>query len=88
MIERKIKESKIKQRKNTSKTCNTFVTKTSLKFNNACKPAWLYTHTHTHVSPYIDNKNKFYIIILVQKTCHGKQKRKYKQRKDTNKEKT
>ena len=79
---------KIKQRKNTSKHCNTFVTKTSLKFNNTCKPAWLYTHTHTHthVSPYIDNKNKFYIIFLVQITCHGKQKK--KRRKDTSKEKT
>ena len=46
------------------------------------------THTHTHILPYIDNKNKFYIIILVQRTCHGKQKRKHKQRKDTSKEKT
>ena len=45
-------------------------------------------HTHTHILPYIDNKNKFYIIILVQRTCHGKQKRKHKQRKDTSKEKT
>ena len=44
--------------------------------------------THTHILPYIDNKNKFYIIILVQRTCHGKQKRKHKQRKDTSKEKT
>ena len=24
------------------------------------------------ILPYIDNKNKFYIIILVQRTCHGK----------------
>jgi len=46
------------------------------------------THTHTYILPYIDNKNKFYIIILVQKICHGKQKRKRKQRKDTSKEKT
>ena len=42
----------------------------------------------THTLPYIDNKNKFYIIILVQRTCHGKQKRKLKRRKDTGKEKT
>ena len=47
----------------------------------------VYTHTHTHILPYIDNKNKFYIIILVQRTCHGKQKRKIKRRKDTSKEK-
>ena len=45
-------------------------------------------HTHTHILPYIDNKNKFYIIILVQRTCHGKQKRKLKRRKDKSKEKT
>ena len=90
MTERKIKQIKIKQRKNTSKHCNIFVTKTSFKFNNACKPAWLYTHTHTHTHllPYIDNKNKFYIIFLVQRTCHGKQKRKLQRRKDTSKEKT
>ena len=31
-----------------------------------------HTHTHTHILPYIDNKNKFYIIILDQRTCHGK----------------
>ena len=47
-----------------------------------------HTHTHTHILPYIDNKNKFYIIILVQRTCHEKQKRKIKRRKDTSKEKT
>ena len=46
------------------------------------------THTHTHILPYIDNKNKFYIIILVQKTCHEKQKKKRNQRKDTSKEQT
>ena len=28
-----------------------------------------HTHTHTHILPYIDNKNKFYIIFLVQRTC-------------------
>ena len=28
--------------------------------------------THTHILPYIDNKNKFYIIFLVQRTCHKK----------------
>lgn len=81
-------ERKIKQSKYTSKHCNIFVTKTSLKFNNTCKPAWLYTHTHTYILPYIDNKNKFYIIFLVQRTCHGKQMRKLKRRKDTSKEKT
>ena len=43
---------------------------------------------HTHILPYIDNKNKFYIIILVQKTCHEKQKKKRNQRKDTSKEQT
>ena len=47
-----------------------------------------HTHTHTHILPYIDNKNKFYIIILVQKTCHEKQKKKRNQRIDTGKEKT
>ena len=41
-----------------------------------------HTHTHTHILPYIDNKNKFYIIFLVQITCHGKQKRKLKRRKE------
>ena len=45
-------------------------------------------HTYIHILPYIDNKNKFYIIFLVQITCHGKQKRKLKRRKDTSKEKT
>ena len=36
--------------------------------------------THTTL---IDNKNKFYIIFLVQRTCHGKQMRKLNRRKDT-----
>ena len=48
----------------------------------------VHTHAHTHILPYIDNKNKFYIIILVQKTCHEKQKKKLNQGKDTSKEKT
>ena len=48
----------------------------------------VHTHKHTHILPYIDNKNKFYIIILVQKTCHEKQKKKRNQRKDTSKEQT
>ena len=41
-----------------------------------------HTHTHTHTT-LIDNKNKFYIIFLVQRTCHGKQMRKLNRRKDT-----
>ena len=48
----------------------------------------VHTHAPTYILPYIDNINKFYIIILVQKICHGKQKRKLKRRKDTGKEKT
>ena len=47
-----------------------------------------HTHTHTHILPYIDNKNKFYIIILVQKTCHEKTEEKRNQSKDTSKEQT
>jgi len=42
-----------------------------------------HTHTHTHILPYIDNKNKFYIIFLVQRSCHKKTSKRRKNKKYT-----